>query len=133
MTASNHKDQLNPSACHCALQVSVENGLIVTRSIKRPLIIDPQQQCSRWIRVREAGAGLITTRASDPNLLRVVEGAVRLGTPLLIDDMPEGSLPPGLEGLLATPQQHSSATSADTRTGGRAVGLLVCRLAALET
>jgi dynein heavy chain len=27
--------------------VSVDNGLIVTRGIRRPLIIDPQQQCTR--------------------------------------------------------------------------------------
>lgn len=29
--------------------VSVDNGLIVTRGIRRPLIIDPQQQCTRWV------------------------------------------------------------------------------------
>jgi hypothetical protein len=65
----------------------------------------------RWIRVHEAGHALLTARATDPNLLRVVEGAVRLGNPLLLDDMPEGSLPPGLEGLLQT--RHAS----DKRSG----------------
>lgn len=34
------------------LQVSVENGLIVTRGIRRPLVIDPQQQCTRRVVVK---------------------------------------------------------------------------------
>lgn len=61
--------------------------------------------------MHEGGLGLVTARATDANLLRVVEGAVRLGTPLLLDEMPEGSLPPGLEGLL---QPHHPS---DKRTG----------------
>ena len=76
-------------------------------------------QCCRWIRVHEGGHGLLTARAADANLLRVVEGAVRLGTPLLLDEMPEGSLPPGLEGLLQP--QHAG----ETRSGacsGRGLG-----------
>lgn len=67
----------------------------------------------RWIRVHEAAFGLVTARASDPNLLRLVEGAVRLGTPLLLDELPEGSLPTGLDGLL---QQRPAADKRPGRT-----------------
>lgn len=67
----------------------------------------------RWIRVHEAAFGLVTARASDPNLLRLVEGAVRLGTPLLLDELPEGSLPTGLDGLL---QQRPAADQRQGRT-----------------
>lgn len=71
----------------------------------------------RWIKLHEAGQGLVTARGSDPNLLRVVEGAVRLGTPLLLDDLPEGSLPLGLEGLLQPLQQANGKLSGRTPQG----------------
>jgi hypothetical protein len=65
--------------------------------------------------VHEGGKGLLTARASDPNLLRVLEGAVRLGSPLLLEEVPEGGLPPGLEGLLVPlPQQQRQQ---EQRTG----------------
>lgn len=70
----------------------------------------------------------MTARASDANLLRVVEGAVRLGTPLLLDEMPEGSLPPGLEGLLqpqpAAKQRSGTGWSFNIFTNTRRVTLL---------
>jgi hypothetical protein len=66
--------------------------------------------------MHEGGHGLLTARAADTNLLRVVEGAVRLGTPLLLDEMPEGSLPPGLEGLLQP--QHAGETRSGVCRGG---------------
>jgi hypothetical protein len=57
----------------------------------------------------------VTARGSDPNLLRVVEGAVRLGTPLLLDDLPEGTLPPGLEALLQPAVQQAQGKPAGSR------------------
>lgn len=43
---------------------------------------------------------LVVLKESDPNLLRQVENAVRLGHPLLIEQVGESSLPAGLEPLL---------------------------------
>lgn len=54
--------------------------------------------------------GLRLVRASDPQLLRVMESAVRLGCPVLLEDVGEG-LEPALEPLL-TRQTY-------TQVGGR--------------
>jgi hypothetical protein len=47
----------------------------------------------------EEGSGLRVLRASDPQLLRALEGAVRLGVPVLLEGLGE-SLEPALEPLL---------------------------------
>eukprot|EP00878_Enallax_costatus_P041820 GHUV01048713.1.p1 GENE.GHUV01048713.1~~GHUV01048713.1.p1 ORF type:complete len:360 (+),score=84.12 GHUV01048713.1:426-1505(+) len=80
--------------------VSVESALIATRGYRWPLLVDPQDQANRWIRTKEAKAGLVIIRDSDTALLRQVENAVRLGQPLLIEQLGEGSLPSGIESLL---------------------------------
>jgi hypothetical protein len=93
---------------------SIDNALFIQHGLRWPLVIDPQQQCSRWLRAAHGGAGLVSVRASEPGLLKVAESALRMGGALLIDELPDGSLPPGLEGLLAwrPPPRCASAHSA---------------------
>ncbi|KAF8058456.1 DNAH6 [Scenedesmus sp. PABB004] len=79
---------------------SVDSALIATRGRRWPLMIDPQHQASRWVRAKEAGAGLVVVRAGDPTLLRQLEVAVRLGQPVLLEGIGEAGPPPGLEALL---------------------------------
>lgn len=79
--------------------VSVDNGILVTRSKRWPLMIDPQGQANAWLRNMEGRAGLKLVQLSQPNFLRLIEGAVRLGQPVLIEDVGE-TIDPALEPLL---------------------------------
>lgn len=79
--------------------VSVDNGILVTKGKRWPLMIDPQGQANAWVRNMEARAGIKLVKQSQPNFLRVIEGAVRLGEPVLIEDVGE-TLDPALEPLL---------------------------------
>lgn len=78
--------------------LSIENGILVTRGRRWPLMIDPQGQANRWIR-RMEGARLQIIKLSDPKYLRSLEQAIRTGMPVLLEDIGE-HLDPALEPLL---------------------------------
>jgi dynein heavy chain, axonemal len=80
--------------------VSTDNAIMVTRGERWPLMIDPQEQAKRWIKRMEARNRLATTRLTNPNMLRTLESCIRLGRPLIIEDIGE-SLDPALEPVLA--------------------------------
>ncbi|XP_053624487.1 dynein axonemal heavy chain 6 isoform X1 [Plodia interpunctella] len=69
--------------------VSTENGILVTRAGRWPLTIDPQEQANRWIKNMERDHGLMITKLNDPTYLRVLENCIRLGWPMLIEDLGE--------------------------------------------
>ena len=50
-----------------------------------PLLMDPQEQASKWIVQMEKDNGLKVVKASDPNFLRTLESAIPLGQPVLIE------------------------------------------------
>lgn len=79
--------------------VSVDNGILVSKGKRWPLMIDPQGQANAWVRNMEGRAGLKLVKLSQPNFLRLIEGAVRLGQPVLIEDLGE-TIDPALEPLL---------------------------------
>lgn len=79
--------------------VSVNNGILVAKCKRWPLMIDPQMQANQWLRKMEAKNGLMVSTMRDPNLLRVLENCIRLGKPLLIEDLGE-MIEPALEPVL---------------------------------
>ncbi|KAK9815239.1 hypothetical protein WJX72_000483 [[Myrmecia] bisecta] len=79
--------------------VSIDNGMMATRGKRWPLMIDPQNQANKWVKALEARSALRVIRPTEPNLLRAVENSIRVGTPLLIEDMGE-SIDPALQPLL---------------------------------
>jgi dynein heavy chain len=79
--------------------VSTENAILVTRGRRWPLMIDPQEQANRWIRNMEGKNGLKIIKLTDPNYLRTLENAIRIGTPVLIEEVEE-HLDPSLEPIL---------------------------------
>ncbi|KAI5628238.1 dynein heavy chain 6, axonemal isoform X2 [Silurus asotus] len=79
--------------------VSTENGILVTRGRRWPLMIDPQDQANRWIRTREAKNGLKVIKLTDTGFLRTLENAIRLGMPVLLEELKE-TLDPALEPVL---------------------------------
>mmetsp|Transcript_39705 Transcript_39705/g.74534 ORF Transcript_39705/g.74534 Transcript_39705/m.74534 type:complete len:1860 (+) Transcript_39705:1-5580(+) len=79
--------------------VSVDNGILTTRGKRWPLMIDPQGQGNTWIKAMEAKNGLRITKLTDPNYLRTLENCVRVGSPVLMEDIGE-VLDPSLETIL---------------------------------
>uniref|UniRef100_A0A672FP66 Dynein axonemal heavy chain 2 n=1 Tax=Salarias fasciatus TaxID=181472 RepID=A0A672FP66_SALFA len=88
---------------------STENGVIVTRGNRWPLMVDPQGQALKWIQNMESEKDLKVIDFQMPDYLRVLENAIQLGNPVLLQNVQE-QLDPSLNPVL-----HKSLT----RKGGR--------------
>ena len=80
-------------------QLSTENAILVTRGRRWPLMIDPQEQANRWVRNKEALNGLKVIKLTDSTFLRTLENCIRIGMPVLCEDLGE-HLDPALEPIL---------------------------------
>lgn len=78
---------------------STENGIIVTSSSRWPLIIDPQCQAMKWIKNKERVNGLQIIDFGQPDYVRVLETAVQMGQPVLLQNVME-TLDPSLTPIL---------------------------------
>ncbi|GBG29459.1 Dynein heavy chain 1, axonemal [Hondaea fermentalgiana] len=79
--------------------VSADSALLVFRGKRWPLMIDPQGQANRWIKNTESVNNLEVIKMSNPNLLRSLENGIRVGRPVLIEDLDE-HIDPSLEPVL---------------------------------
>ncbi|XP_071833092.1 dynein axonemal heavy chain 6-like isoform X4 [Apostichopus japonicus] len=67
---------------------STENAIFVKEGHRWPLMIDPQGQAIKWICEME-GSDLKRESASDPNFMRTLERAIRIGEPVLLENVTE--------------------------------------------
>ncbi|RNF11625.1 dynein, axonemal, heavy polypeptide 1 [Trypanosoma rangeli] len=79
--------------------LSTENAIILTNARTWPLLIDPQGQANEWIRNWHRNDNLQVCKASEEKFMKIVEGAIRLGLPCLLENVGE-SLDPALEPVL---------------------------------
>jgi dynein heavy chain len=79
-------------------QVSIENALILSRSRRWPLMIDPQLQANYWVR-KSNGEQLLVIRLTQPNYARGLENAITYGKPVLLENLGD-VVDPLLEPLL---------------------------------
>jgi dynein heavy chain, axonemal len=91
--------------------LSVDNGIMVKCGYRWPLMIDPQCQAALWVKNMEAKNGLRVLKLTDNNFLRMLESSIRVGNPVLLEDVGE-VLDPSLEPLL---------TKAISNVGGRTI------------
>ncbi|XP_071580099.1 dynein axonemal heavy chain 2 [Temnothorax nylanderi] len=78
---------------------STENGIIVTRGTRWPLVIDPQCQAVKWIKNMEAKNSLKVIDFGQADFMRVLEKAIQFGNPVLLENIAE-TLDPGLNPIL---------------------------------
>jgi len=70
-------------------ELSVQNGIMVTRSSKWPLLIDPQGQGLSWIKKRDEVNQLRVTELIDKRFRNALEDSMAFGQPLLIQNVEE--------------------------------------------
>ena len=99
-------------------EVSIDNGILVTRGKRWPLMIDPQGQANSWVKNMESRNGLRVVKLTDSSFLRTLENSIRIGNPVLIEDVGE-SLDPALEPVLQKVSGQEGVTLLDMWLGTR--------------
>jgi dynein heavy chain len=70
-------------------QFSIENAVVLERSLRWCLMIDPQGQANQFIRKREGNNHLRVLKLTDDNYMRTIESAIQVGHPVLIENVGE--------------------------------------------
>eukprot|EP00435_Cladocopium_sp_Y103_P021055 s1702_g5.t1 len=65
------------------------NGIIVDKSRRWPLCIDPQGQANKWIKKMEEPNTLAVKKFTDSDYIRRLEGCITYGNPMLIENILE--------------------------------------------
>lgn len=66
-------------------QYSIDNAAIIKHCHRWPLLVDPQEQASKWIMLNEKENRLKVVKATDPYFIKTLEEAIPLGEPVLIE------------------------------------------------
>jgi len=79
--------------------LSTENGIIISKARRWPLMVDPETQANKWVKTRHAADGLSIIKLTEKDYLRTLENAIRFGKPVLLENVQE-ELDASLEPLL---------------------------------
>lgn len=85
---SKANDKANWQRCNLPSDaVCLENATVLQRFNRYPLIIDPANQASEFIKLFYSKNKLATTSFTDPNFIKTLESALRFGYPVLVQDV----------------------------------------------
>ncbi|KIZ06070.1 Dynein gamma chain, flagellar outer arm [Monoraphidium neglectum] len=80
-------------------ELSVQNGIMVTRASRYPVLVDPQGQGRQWVQNREEANQLKVTQLGDKQFRLALEDCLAFGKPMLIENIEE-ELDPVLDPVL---------------------------------
>jgi dynein heavy chain len=66
---------------------SIENALVIMNSNRWPIIIDPQGQATKWIKMQVTKKPLIVSKLTNHDFLTVLENAIFTGAVLLLENV----------------------------------------------
>lgn len=78
---------------------SIDNAIMLQRSNRWPLMIDPQGQANRWVKNMEEQNNLKVVKQSQAGFVRMLENSIMIGAAVLIENVPE-EIDPMLEPIL---------------------------------
>lgn len=68
---------------------STQNAIIQNSSCRWSLLVDPQNQANKWIKLMEKKNNLSVVKFNDPTYMKVIENSIEFGMPVLIENIQE--------------------------------------------
>lgn len=68
---------------------SIDNAIIVSKSRRWPLMIDPENQANKWVKNMEKESAINVIRLSQRDYMRILENAIQFGQPVLLENVNE--------------------------------------------
>ena len=81
-------------------ELSINNAILVKKTMQNPMMIDPQLQASKWIKNMQKGSGVVMMKIGADNLLKRLETVLRMKNPIILE-MSENFIDPALDSLLS--------------------------------
>jgi dynein heavy chain len=102
--------------------LSIENGIIIDRSRRWPLMIDPQRQANKYIKNmgKDMETGFDVCKMSDSNFLRTLELGIQFGKWILLENIGI-NLDPALEPILQQQKVKDSGSGYIIKLGDKSI------------
>lgn len=68
---------------------SIDNAIIMDGSQRWSLLIDPQGQAHKWVKTMEKSNDIVIVKLTNSNYMKIIELAIEVGNPVLIENVLE--------------------------------------------